>query len=105
MTGSWRYKLSAEWQLDKVEQDNPEDKWIRSIDGETDDDPKFDAHELIASSLSTIEARVVQLHLYEGKTFREIGDITGYSRQNAYRIYKVSLDKLKGALSTTDDEV
>lgn len=101
MSGNWRYKSTAEWQFDKMDTISPEDGMIENIDGDEHPEDQFNAYEVL-KSLSDMEAKIVELHLYDGLTFREIGERVGYCRQNIHRIYKVALSKLKAVVPYVD---
>ena len=97
MSGNWRYKSTSDWQFDKMQGSESEDVLIDDIEGIEAPGPDFDAYEVL-KSLSDIEAKIVEAHLFNGITFREIGEDMNYSRQNIFRIYKVALGKLKAVI-------
>lgn len=49
----------------------------------------------LETSADEREIKILKLHIYEEKTFAEIGEIMGITRQRAQQIYKRCLNKLK----------
>ena len=94
MSGNWRYKSTSEWQFDKMQDHETEGYLIDDIEGTECPEDRFDAYEVL-KTLSDVEASIVEAHLFNGITFREIGENMNYSRQNIFRIYKIALQKLK----------
>lgn len=97
MKGSWRYVSTPEWLFDKkqeLDSDNEEDKMIARLDGEVEQEDLFNAYDVL-KSLTPKEAKIVELVLYDGLTFREVGEQMGCCKQNVHWLYNRALAKLK----------
>ena len=92
----WRYVPYIPELLDTIHNHNPEDKMIAKIDGELiREQPTFDYHEVLEAYLPEDAAEVVDMHIGQGKTFQEIGDHLGTSRQYANQVYHKALEALR----------
>jgi len=96
----WRYVPYIPELLDTIHNHNPEDKMIAKIDGELiREKPTFDYHEVLEAYLPEAAAEVVDMHIGQGKTFQEIGDHLGTSRQYANQVYHKALKELRPHLT------
>lgn len=97
----WRYVPYIPELLDTIHNHNPEDEWISSIDGEFKyQEPDFDYHQVLNQYLPEEAAEVVDMYLGQGKTFQEIADYLGCSRQWANKVYHKALSELRPHLET-----
>ncbi|MBQ8299869.1 MAG: sigma-70 family RNA polymerase sigma factor [Clostridia bacterium] len=58
-------------------------------------DFKIDWLESAFTNLSELGRKILELHLVEGITLKEISNITGYSYRHVKRIYSFSLEAIK----------
>lgn len=98
----WRYVRTPAWLFDKRQEQADgyscvEDEMIAHLDGVEEKEDLFDGYEIL-STLSEKEAKVVEMILYDGLTFREVGEKMGYCKQNIHRLYRQALVKLKGTI-------
>ena len=96
MKSDWRYINYTEWALDELlHSERDEDKIIDMLDGYCEKDTSsFDAYEAL-SCLNEKEAKIVELILFDGRTYISVGNELGLSKQRIHQIYNIALKKLK----------
>ena len=96
MSNDWRYINYADWALDELlHTEYDEDKLIDILDGCSEEPPPtFNAYEVL-DCLNEKEALIVELILFEGRTYISVGRQVGLSKQRVHQIYTIALDKIK----------
>jgi DNA-directed RNA polymerase sigma subunit (sigma70/sigma32) len=105
--------IENEWFLDTlIETESPEDEIIDRLDGSDDSSlfvsgkqiMNFDFDELTTSTLTDIEYKIFYAHYIDGETFRALGIEHGCSYKKIFTIYKASMNKLKNAILSMNEE-
>jgi DNA-directed RNA polymerase specialized sigma subunit len=106
--GDWRYIPVNEntWIFDLyTHAESPEDKIISHIDGDDneDDEPLNNYYSKSGVELLDLLPKkkmrdIIYMHLYEGKTFREIGEVYGFSRQYSHVLFHQGLKILQSSV-------
>ncbi len=109
--GDWRYIPVNEntWIFDlHTHAESPEDTIISHIDGDDEDEEPLNNY-YSASGIELLDTLpkkkmrdIIYMHLYEGKTFREIGLHYGFSRQYSHVLYHQGLLILQKKHSSTN---
>lgn len=96
MSNDWRYINYADWALDELlHTEYDEDKLIDILDGCSErPPPTFNAYEVL-DCLNQKEALIVELILFDGRTYISVGRQVGLSKQRVHQIYNIALDKIK----------
>ena len=104
---SWRYVSLSEDALASINHYDPTDDIIEKIDERNSGDDSFhestthvnpDLHALLDNSsliLTPRQKEIVGLRLIEDKTFTQIGELTGGTRQNARQTFNLAIEKLR----------
>lgn len=104
---SWRYVSLSEDALASINHYDPTDDIIEKIDEKNRDDDSFhestthvnpDLHAILDNSsliLTPRQKEIVGLRLIEDKTFAQIGEVTGSTRQNCRQTFNLAIEKLK----------
>jgi len=95
----WRYVGCDTWRLDKLcGSYNAEDEMIDRIDKQNSNvipfPPQFSLVDWLEQMLTEKENKIVYSFVWLGKSFSEIGEEMGYTRQRCWQIYKGSLKKV-----------
>jgi RNA polymerase sigma factor (sigma-70 family) len=90
----WRYRPVGEdtWLLDQT-QESPEDEIIAAMDGQPIIPERISGMEMI-NQLSDKNRKIIYLHLWQGYSFRRIGEVYGISKQAVHQHYKKALVEL-----------
>lgn len=90
----WRYITVGEhnYVLDRCTT-SPEKEWIARIDGEEPPPERFSGIEML-SRISSKRAEIIYLHIYDGLSFRQIGEIHNITKQAVHQHYKNGLLEL-----------
>jgi RNA polymerase sigma factor (sigma-70 family) len=104
---SWRYVSLSEDALASINHYDPTDAIIAKIDGENHFDDSFheslnhqkpELYAVLDKScfiLTQRQKQIVSLRLIDDKTFNEIAEEIGGSRQNAYQTFKLAIESLR----------
>ena len=104
---SWRYVSLSEDALASINHYDPTDDIIEKIDEKNRDDDSFhesttyvnpDLYAILDNSsliLTNRQKEIVGLRLIEDKTFAQIGEVTGSTRQNCRQTFNLAIEKLR----------
>ena len=104
---SWRYVSLSEDALASINHYDPTDDIIEKIDEKNRDDDSFhestthvnpDLYAILDNSsliLTPRQKEIVGLRLIEDKTFAQIGEVTGSTRQNCRQTFNLAIEKLR----------
>lgn len=104
---SWRYVSLSEDALASINHYDPTDDIIEKIDEKNSGDDSFhestthvnpDLYAILDDSsliLTPRQKEIVGLRLIEDKTFAQIGEVTGSTRQNCRQTFNLAIEKLR----------
>lgn len=92
---NWRYVPHTDALLDRLTLYNGEDDLIAKLDGDVVVSESTEALHQAIESLPPIEKETIWLHIFEGKSFSQIGNKRNMSKQAVHQTYQKAISKLK----------
>ena len=96
---NWRYIPHTDALLDRLSLYNGEDDLIAKLDGEVIEPLSTEALHNAIESLPPVERETVWLHIFEGKSFSQIGRMRKMSKQAVHQTYQKAIQKLKDIMN------